>query len=82
MVDDLRAAIANRDAEALQSHAHRLAGMVSHFHARRALAAARRVEQAARSGALDDACDAAPELLAELDEAAVALAALAISSSP
>ena len=82
VVDDLRAAIANRDAEALQSHAHRLAGMVSHFHARRALAAARRVEQAARSGALDDACDAAPELLQELDEAAVALAALAISSSP
>ncbi len=67
--EEMRSALAECDAPRLARAAHKLAGAVSNFHARRARSASRRLEELARTGKLDDA----GATLAELEAALAAL---------
>jgi two-component system, sensor histidine kinase and response regulator len=67
--DELRASLAACDSGRLGRAAHKIAGAVSNFHARRTLHAARRLEELARTGNLHEA----PAALADLEGALAAL---------
>ncbi len=67
--DELRASLAACDSGRLGRAAHKIAGAVSNFHARRTLHAARRLEELARAGNLHEA----PAALADLEGALAAL---------
>jgi protein-histidine pros-kinase len=69
LLAEIRAASTAGDAGRLGRTAHKLAGAVSNFHARRALYAARKVEEMARLEKLDGA----PSAIAELEDALAAL---------
>jgi two-component system, sensor histidine kinase and response regulator len=81
LLDEIRNALTAGDATRLGRAAHKLAGAVSNFHARRALHAARYLEEVARSGDLQSALPAFAELetaLAALHPALDALVAKAL----
>jgi HPt (histidine-containing phosphotransfer) domain-containing protein len=67
--DELHAALAEKNALRLGRAAHKLAGAVSNFHACRTLSLARRLEELARAGELQEV----PATLADLDCALAAL---------
>jgi PAS domain S-box-containing protein len=69
LLSEIRAALAAGDATVLGRTAHKLAGAISNFHARRALFAARQLEELARAGNLAGA----GATLAELEAALAAL---------
>jgi HPt (histidine-containing phosphotransfer) domain-containing protein len=75
MLDQVRSAVARRDAVELQHAAHTLKGCVSNFGADCARAAAAQVEVLARQGALEEAPEACALLETEIARFAQALAA-------
>ena len=73
----MKQALADGEAEALHTQAHGLKGSVGNFSARLAQDAARRVEEAARSGDLAEAGEALVDLAVEVDRLCQALSPLA-----
>jgi HPt (histidine-containing phosphotransfer) domain-containing protein len=67
--NELRSALAEGDAARLGRAAHKLAGAVSNFHAGRTLRKARKLEELARTGSMNEV----PAELADLENALEAL---------
>ena len=65
-MEDIRRAVADRDAAKLELAAHTLRGLVSNFGAQSAAGCAFRLEQMALSGQMDGAGDALAQLEQEL----------------
>lgn len=76
----LRDAAARRDAKDMEQAAHSLKSLAANFDARRATAAAARIEELARAGDVAAAVRCAPELEAESEQLAQALAHFADGS--
>lgn len=74
-MDDIRAAVENEDAEALQREAHGLKGASGNMQAESTQAAAQRLENIGRSGELEKAPEALHELEGEVDRLIPALKA-------
>jgi HPt (histidine-containing phosphotransfer) domain-containing protein len=77
LLAQVRGAIGRRDGEALARAAHALKGVVLYFGADAAYGAARRLEDAGRTGTWADVPLFLGETEAELDQVAAALAAVA-----
>ena len=80
MISDIRDAVKDGDAEALQKAAHALKGSVSNFAAEAAAQAAQRLEMMGRTRAMSDASHAFKELEREIDRVREGLSALAKES--
>ena len=80
MISDIRNAVKDGDAEALQKAAHALKGSVSNFAAEAAVQAAQRLEMMGRTRAMSDASHAFKELEREIDRVREGLSALAKES--
>jgi HPt (histidine-containing phosphotransfer) domain-containing protein len=73
MLSEVRTALEQDDAPALQRAAHRLRGSVGNFVARRAIACSERIEEIAETGSLTEAADAVTQLEASLAQMRIAL---------
>lgn len=72
-LDAIRAAVTERDAEALQSEAHRLKGAVGNLRAKPASEAVQRLEQVGESGDFEEAQEALDDLEREIERLQTAL---------
>ncbi len=82
LLDEIRTAIAVRDARALEQAAHTLKGSVANLAAEPSRAAAFRLETLGRGGQFEQAPEACQELESGIERFSAALSALARQHSP